>query len=213
MNKRSKTPARPPREPRADGPWKRITRLEGTAYHEAGHAAVAFYLRRAVTRVTIVPDEDKGTLGHVRHTALSKALITVFEEGVDERRRDWIEREILIYFAGGLAEKKLTGRMNHVGMGGDVRAVEEWASRICYTPEEARAYVTWLSKRAEALVNDKVVWSCVEAMARELLKAKTLSGRRARQIYRQAIPRLPAEALAALDRTKPTLQGATAVSL
>jgi ATP-dependent Zn protease len=37
----------------------------GTAYHEAGHAVAAYELRLPFRYVTIIPDEEKMTLGHI----------------------------------------------------------------------------------------------------------------------------------------------------
>lgn len=43
-------------------------RERATAYHEAGHAVVAFFWPRVprIARVTIIPDPKAGTLGHAR---------------------------------------------------------------------------------------------------------------------------------------------------
>ena len=42
-------------------------RLEATAYHEAGHAVVAWLCDHALGECTIKPDDDAGWLGSIRH--------------------------------------------------------------------------------------------------------------------------------------------------
>ena len=44
---------------------KRTKKLEATAHHEAGHAFDKFRFDMKMTRVSIVPDPDTNTSGHV----------------------------------------------------------------------------------------------------------------------------------------------------
>jgi ATP-dependent Zn protease len=73
---------------------KRPTKLERTAYHEAGHAVAAYSLRWKIIEVSIVPDPD--SLGHVTRTPLKD-----FHPDDDTRfstlRKG--EKEIILYLA------------------------------------------------------------------------------------------------------------------
>ena len=44
---------------------KKPSKIEKIAYHEAGHAVACHLLRRAFTRVSIIPDDD--SLGRVEY--------------------------------------------------------------------------------------------------------------------------------------------------
>ena len=41
------------------------TELEATAFHEAGHAMVAFLKRVRIVQISILPDVESGSLGHL----------------------------------------------------------------------------------------------------------------------------------------------------
>ncbi len=85
--------------------------LQATAYHEAGHAVMAMETGRAVRLVTVVPEGNY--LGVCRHTAAPAWLSPDAHLGRREIR--WLERCILIRMAGPAAERRFTGRRNHVG--------------------------------------------------------------------------------------------------
>src|SRR5437016_2249213 len=97
----------------------KILALQRTAYHEAGHAVAASWLRVPFRYVTIVPDEQDGSLGHIRFTALSKDFGPDIESGSKVRRV--LEPRIMVGLAGCAAEAKLVGRYNWVGAHRDWR--------------------------------------------------------------------------------------------
>ena len=88
---------------------------EATAYHEAGHAVSGFALKRAFTKVSIVPDDTRvGFCAFVpRPLKLDPDSRTV-----DSKFRHIMERRAMTTLAGGEAEKlfyrigKLTGRVS-----------------------------------------------------------------------------------------------------
>jgi ATP-dependent Zn protease len=81
---------------------KRTTKLERTAYHEAGHVVAHYVLRIGFRYVTIIPSGDY--LGHVKGCPYGKNFRPYIE--VTLRMRDRLEKEIVIFFAGNEAEKK-----------------------------------------------------------------------------------------------------------
>ncbi len=79
-----------------------------TAYHEAGHAVAAYLLKRSFNYVTIVPDEEKGSLGHVRFRGFGENFDPAFDYSPQMRLR--LEREIICSLAGDAAESIHLGR-------------------------------------------------------------------------------------------------------
>jgi hypothetical protein len=157
--------------------------VELTAYHEAGHAVVAFALRRAVKDVSIVPDDDSnGRL--VNHKLPDTFCPDVNNDG---RTRSFVEREIMIFLAGGVALEKFQGHRGALGDGEDLRYATDLASYVCGNLEESCAYVAWLRARTKLLLNQPWNWRAVVDLVRALLEHKELSGRAARQIFQAVI--------------------------
>jgi hypothetical protein len=156
-------------------------KLEATAYHEAGHAVVALHLRHAVKRVSIIPDHD--TLGWV----LGRKVPGWFEPDVerDGRHRNWIQEEVQVLFAGGLAEARWTGRQNHVGAAHDYQMIDRLTENACGSEEGIHAYRVWLRECARDLVNQW--WFIIEHMAAVLMLEREISGRHARQVWGESI--------------------------
>ena len=97
---------------------KPITKEMRVAYHEAGHAVVAFELDRPVLSATIVANEEQESLGHVSYgkwgkgdpdSELTPAIIHK------------LERNIMCSFAGTLAVAKLIGQDTRDGADDDYR--------------------------------------------------------------------------------------------
>jgi hypothetical protein len=164
---------------------------EVTAYHEAGHAVAALRLNRPLTCATIVPGDD-GSLGHISGRQLSQQMREEYLAGpgggrASRRLRDVIEAEIVVLFAGGLAEAQRKGHRRRLGTGGDYFMAVEWADCICGSMAETAAFLGWLYVRACHLVDDPVNWFLIRRFAAVLIEEKTVNGRRARQVYEQAI--------------------------
>jgi ATP-dependent Zn protease len=163
------------------GPVRR-TELECTAYHEAGHAVAAFALGRGVRHVSIEPDLEKGSLGHCRKHHLPSLKDAEFADDTP-RHRTRMEREIICFFAGGIAERHFRGRRNNVGASRDLTAAVSLAECLCGSLKETEAYLNWLYIRAENLVLVQHHWAGVQRMAKELLAHRILTGRQAREAY------------------------------
>jgi hypothetical protein len=153
-------------------PWK-------VAYHEAGHAVASILLRRALKYVTIVPEH--GSLGATANGRLCRSGY-----GEDDRAFHIIEREILILFSGAAAERRYSGRNNRRGAGADFEMARELALRIYEGGRIVEKYLAYQVELAERFIGNPVHWVQVEAVAAALVKHRTLSGRRARTICREA---------------------------
>ena len=92
----------------------------GTAYHESGHTVIARTFGQSVKRVSIA--EEESSIGRVLNTPPPRWVSEVLELGIQPvidnlRVRRWLERRIMISFAGTLAEEKKTGDSGSSGFG------------------------------------------------------------------------------------------------
>jgi hypothetical protein len=158
---------------------RRITESEATAYHEAGHAVVAFEVGRGVQLVTIIPEGDAE--GRVRKYRLRGFHPDYETDGRTTRR---LEQEIMISLAGGLAEARYKGHRRRLGDEKDLSHALDMASYVTGEPEECEAYIHWLYLRTRNLL--EVRWGIVEQFASELLARRRLSGREAKAVWRNA---------------------------
>jgi hypothetical protein len=156
--------------------------LKAVAYHEAGHAVMAFELQRAVRQISIVPSADAE--GFVRPGKRPPSFHPDYN--TDNKTRDWVEREVLISLAGCAADSKYRGRTIRAGGADDYNKAISMAAYLTPELRETIAYVEWLRIKAENMIAFPPNWSAVQAIAAELLDRKTISGRRARQIYAAA---------------------------
>ncbi len=149
----------------------RNKRLEEIAYHEAGHAVVGWKSGLKVRRVTIEPDAEDRTLGHVLY---ARARGFRPDIRLDDRARCRAERHIVCSFAGQLAHAKFLGRRGW-GMEQDDREAVGYGLYLRCTSTEAReAYLHYCFLTARDLV--KTQWRGIQAVARALLQRSTLTG-------------------------------------
>ena len=142
---------------------------QATAYHEAGHAVLAFVLGRPVQCVSILPDRD--------HDGICE-----FGKGVYRPTEDWLEREILIALGGIAAEARFTGIYAWDGAARDQQYVRRLAVQRAGERRAERLQRRLLAK-AEHLLSDKGCWLAVEFIATELLIHREISGRTARHLF------------------------------
>jgi Peptidase family M41 len=176
-------------------------RLRATAYHEAGHAVSAYMAGRRFTRVSIVP--DNWSLGRCTFAALR--LFPLNGTG-DRKGRARIEREIMIFCGGSVAEALHMKRPHSWRWAShDLHKATELAEYATHNPDEAKAFTTWLLKRSEALLRERPWRRATTALASELLRhgelgerqaratiARAIRGRRRRRIQRHSLPVIPA---------------------
>jgi hypothetical protein len=129
--------------------------------------------------VSVVPNaESNGRL-------VNRKLSATFRPDVnnDGRRRWFVEREITVFLAGGIALEKFHGHRRALGDGEDWRIAGNLAGYVCGDEEENSAYLDWLPARTKLLLNQPCNWRAVADLARALAERKELSGRAARLIY------------------------------
>jgi len=146
--------------------------LISTAYHEAGHAVVAYIERIKIRKATIVPGKDY--LGVVTRQMIEKHVRDAFEfAGITPAKRARVESFIMLSLAGGIAERKHRGRANHIGSRADYETAAGLAMDATGSGEEATAYFRWLYIRTEQIID--AYWYLVEAVAEALLAKQTLT--------------------------------------
>lgn len=151
--------AEPPRRRR------RLTQRVHTAYHEAGHAAIAHALGCRVKRVSIIPDDD--TWGRVSHSIPS--WFHELQYNVTPSREIKAHQHIMICLAGAAAIAVHAGRQTWNGAEGDIRQAYDLADCLTSGPKESRALVAWLWTRTRAQTARPQTWSWVEGIAQALL--------------------------------------------
>jgi len=146
--------------------------------------AASYLLHIPISYVTIIPDED--CLGHVKHPE-PKNPFSEFDD-ISLKKADWMERMILVRFAGQVAEEKFANRQNWKGSGEDWHWGIEEASLLVGGGEILQKYVDYLWVRAKGLLNNNPwLWTAVEAVAKDLLIRKKMGSRLTRKIIRKAI--------------------------
>ena len=147
-----------------------------TAYHEAGHAVMAHVLGKDFKTVSILPD------------GVGAGRID-FKAPVSERS---LEMESIVAVAGVAAEGLATGRLrvilqetpSYLIIADDVHRL---TSYLLQTGIVAEDNIPAFLQRAvmDAVKTLRANWPAVEAVAKALLKEKTISGSRARSIIAQ----------------------------
>ena len=100
--------------------------------------------------------------------------------------KDWLEDEVLILFAGMVAEAQFTGTYSLAGASDDLRGVRRYVQmRANGDRQIERLERRWLDK-TENLLGDEAHWLAVETIAAELLRCVTISGRAAQHLFDQA---------------------------
>lgn len=164
-----------------------MTDEQATAYHEAGHAVVMAWHNRAIRHVSIVPTGDAA--GFV---IPGKAKQELEERGaiLSASGRIWVENEIVICLAGGLAAERLTGEPyeDPTVPGSDYWQATNLAVMVCRSQEETDAFLQWLLERTKNVIALPAIWEAIEDLAAALLADKSLSGRKARRLIRRYVP-------------------------
>lgn len=159
------------------------TNLEIAAYHEAGHAVMAY-----------IQGVDIKSLTVGRHTRSPKRVIAHPSNNnwfQFASTRSEIEQQILILVAGQIAQYLLTGV--HGNRGKDFPYARRLASHLINEETELNAYLQWLWVRARNILNNPLNWAAVTILAKaiseetEIRGIRTIDGCRAKAIIEQAL--------------------------
>ena len=161
---------------------RRITKaLRATAYHEAGHAVVAWLQGHGFKGVSIVAAGVEGSVGRV--TANRAPPWFRPDVQMDRRHQTLCDMEIRELLAGFEAERRFTGRRNHVGAGRDLERAVDYADWVTGgSVDEVEPYLDRLSVEVALPFDDDIHWRAVQRLAEELVLRAELSGSEARSI-------------------------------
>jgi|SRR5579884_1318366 len=146
-------------------------RKRQTAYHEAGHAVIAFYLFLPFRYASVKPAD--GALGHVRFRKAPKWAYDEYSSRPLAQRAFW-ENHIIVSFAGRIAEQKYRGSRVRLGHESDYRGIADMGLR--FGGDDPKVHVhwfRWLQMRAKGMVDTR--WREIEAVAEALLKHERLT--------------------------------------
>ncbi len=149
-----------------------------TAYHEAGHALMATVLGRLIQKVTIAPAKMP--------TGGQRLGVCQMQKGRSKSTKDWLEDEILILFAGMVAESQFTGRYCRVGAAEDLRMVQRLLRERPGNQRQVERYERRLFDKTQHVLSDESHEQALQWIAEELLRKTTLSGRAVRHFLHQA---------------------------
>jgi hypothetical protein len=164
---------------------QRPSRIERTAYHEAGHAVAAYLRRLRFTSISIIP--YRGTLGHCEFSE-APVIIDLNAHSIGHARRR-METLIIVSLAGVVAECLLTGRHNWRGAHADLHDAARYASFVTGSDDELGAYVRWLWEHTKMLLGAPPCWLAIQQLAAVLIEDRRLGERRARAIIGEALKR------------------------
>jgi hypothetical protein len=161
------------------------------AYHEAGHAVVAYDQGVRVHGISIVPDE--GRMGHARiDTLLLNRLVPSFPFDKGARNRFAMERHVMVLLGGSAAVHRLDPaqkvRMKGISPceGSDSTTAKSLVDAFTSGEEEAEKYYQWLEARTGGIMANPWKWYQVQRLAEELLANEKLGARKVREVIREA---------------------------
>lgn len=161
------------------GKRNNVPRIRSTAYHEAGHAVIAYHQRLKVYSATIRPDDDSS--GRVRSQFPSLEGVHLDYDDIPPRIRDRMERNARMSLAGGIAQRQFNPRsLRHYHGHSDRHSAVNLISYLTGSNKELVAWINLLRVQTEGLV--KKHWPEIEAVANALIEYETLTGRQIRTI-------------------------------
>ncbi len=176
---------------------------KATAFHEAGHAVIAYLEGVKFRYVTVNPGEDFA--GMVR---LHKVPQSVELGEWTPWARHQAEARIMLSLAGGYAAAQVFPR-SHSSRLSDA----DWYLIDCCLGEyggsntdERNAYFRWLEIRTRNKVRFRLVWPLIESVADALMERKTLKCSEVGEIIRQTQKRLLEEYMSGLAGVSQTAE-------
>ena len=156
-----------------------------TAYHEAGHAVLSWYLRLPFMYVTVLSDKESGTLGHVRYYSFPKLAYDECPSRPLAQRDSW-ERHLMCSYAGRISEQIFRGQRVRYGYEGDYEQMADQVLKFGGESKEVHIHwCHWLHARTKNLVEQH--WREIEAVAEALIKRERLSRREVQQTIDQLL--------------------------
>ena len=112
------------------------------------------------------------------------------EQGRSKSTQDWLEDEVLILFAGMVAEAQFTGAYCPRGAASDLRAIERLISTRANTERQFEKLHRRLLDKTEHILSDDVYEKAIRSVADQLLEHETIKGRLVKHFLNQAIAQM-----------------------
>ena len=109
------------------------------------------------------------------------------DQGRSKASQDWLEDEVLILFAGMVAEAHFTGSYCPKGAASDLRAIESLLSTRANTERQFEKLHRRLLDKTEYILSDEVHEKAIASVAEQLLEHETIKGRLVKHFLNQAI--------------------------
>ena len=97
-----------------------LARKTATAYHEAGHAVMACLVGRPIQNATITPANIQ--TGSVQTGGIRLGAVRM-QKGRNKATKDWLEDDVMVLFAGMVAESQFTGQYCERGAKSDLSLI------------------------------------------------------------------------------------------
>jgi hypothetical protein len=149
-----------------------VDRLTAVAYHEAGHAVLAYANGFGCQSVSIVPDSTSA--GRFDARPLEQAVR--FDHEVDRQTERLARMVGVVFLAGFAAELRLTGIENWNGADDDRRRTFDLCMNLRGPEREVSELFEELLEQANAAVRTHRKWAAIRRIATELVERRNVSG-------------------------------------
>ncbi len=164
---------------------RRTKVLESTAYHEAGHAMMAWHEGLWINEISIVPDDDSS--GRILHANPLRGIQLDIDNS--NRARIRAESAIRVALAGAIAQRHHNPHgFRHRHAEADYDLATDVLLYIVGSGEEADAYMNLLAIQTRQIVTGPH-WNLVEYLAKALLERQRLSRKEIRATIMQSMQR------------------------
>lgn len=156
------------------------TEREATAFHEAGHATIAYLKKIRIIKVTIVEDQRNGSLGYLVYSGK-------FEDTtLTDRVKDRIKNQIQVAMSGLTSEYIFTGKRNWQGASHDIAIIQRLVPYVVPV-SSTETFINELWQKNEEEIRGAQQWRMIKHLAEHLLDVEeTIDGKRAMEILRKA---------------------------
>jgi hypothetical protein len=152
------------------------------AYHEAGHAVIAWHLGVRVRSLTIVPDE--ATLGRCHHASLIRGRYPELDGSLGAVVK--MQKNIMISLAGPIAQHLYNPHsVRRYHTYADHTLAADLALQLTESEEESGALLKWLEIRTRGIL--RLRWALVESLGKKLLDTGTMKGTEVGQLLQETM--------------------------